>query len=79
MNHYKIDIIRLIIRDIYMKKGFTLVELLAVIIILGVIALITFPIVDNSIKNSKQAALEQTIDSILESARNYSVEYNLGY
>ncbi len=61
------------------KKGFTLVELLAVIIILGVIALITFPIVDNSIKNSKQAALEQTIDSILESARNYSVEYNLGY
>ena len=61
------------------KKGFTLVELLAVIIILGVIALITFPIVDNSIKNSKQAALEQTIDSILESARNYSVEYDLGY
>ena len=62
-----------------MKKGFTLVELLAVIIILGIIALITFPIVDNSIKNSKQAALERTIGSIEEAAHNYSSQNNLGY
>ena len=41
-----------------MKKGFTLVELTAVIIILGVLALITYPIIDKSIKNSKQKALE---------------------
>ena len=62
-----------------MKKGFTLVELLAVIIILGIVALITFPIVDNSIKNSKQAALERTIGSIEEAAHNYSSQNNLGY
>ena len=62
-----------------MKKGFTLIELLAVIIILAIIALITFPIVDNSIKNSKQAALERTIESILTAARTYSVNNNLGY
>ena len=62
-----------------MKKGFTLIELLAVIIILGIIALITFPIVDNSIKNSKQAALERTIGSIEEAAHNYSSQNNLGY
>ena len=59
--------------------GFTLVELLAVIIILGIIALITFPIVDKSIENSKQAALEQTIDSILDAAHNYSSQNNIGY
>ncbi len=61
------------------KKGFTLVELLAVIIILGIIALITFPIVDKSIENSKQAALERSIDSILEAAHNYSTQNSLGY
>ena len=36
-----------------MKKGFTLVELIAVIIIIGIIAMITFPIVNNSIQKSK--------------------------
>ena len=58
-------------------KAFTLVELMAVIIILGVIALITFPIIDNSIKNSREKSLEQTIENIEEAAYNYSVEYEL--
>ncbi len=57
-----------------MKKGFTLVELMAVIIILGVIALIAFPIIDNSIKKSKEDSLDQTIDNIELSAYNYSVQ-----
>ena len=35
------------------KKGFTLVELLAVIVILGIIALITVPNVLKTINNSK--------------------------
>ena len=59
--------------------GFTLVELLGVIIILGVIALITFPIIDKAIKNSKQKALEQIINNIEEAAYNYSIENDLGY
>ena len=62
-----------------MKKGFTLVELIGVIIILGVIALITFPIIDKSIKNSKQQALDRTIDSIEEAAYRYSIENDIGY
>ncbi len=62
-----------------MKKGFTLVELLGVIIILGVIALITFPLIDKSIKSSKEKALERTIDGIEEAAYNYSVENDIGY
>ena len=59
-------------------NSFTLVELLAVIIILGVIALIVFPVVDNSIKTSKEKSLEITIDNIEQAAYNYSVENDLG-
>lgn len=61
------------------KFGFTLIELLGVIIILGVLALITFPIIDNSIKKSKEQSLERIIDNIEEAAYNYSVENDMGY
>lgn len=61
------------------KFAFTLVELLAVIIILGVLSLITFPIVDKSIKNSKEQSLKTTIKSVEEAAYNYSIENDLGY
>ena len=62
-----------------MKKAFTLVELLGVIIILGVLALIVFPIIDKSIKSSKEKALQATIASIEDAANKYSVEHELGY
>ena len=62
-----------------MKKAFTLVELLGVIIILGVLALIVFPIIDKSIKSSKEKALQATIASIEDAANKYSVDHDLGY
>ena len=62
-----------------MRKGFTLIELLAVIIILGVLALITFPIIDKSIKQSKERALERTIKSVVQASYDYSIENDLGY
>ncbi len=37
-----------------MRRGFTLIELLGVITILGIIALITIPIVTNIIKSAKE-------------------------
>ena len=61
------------------KKAFTLIELLGVLIILAVIALITFPVIDNSIKNSREQALKRTIDSIEEAAYQYSIQNDLGY
>lgn len=53
-----------------MKKGFTLLELLGVIILLAVISLIVYPIVNNSIKESKEKAYRESIASI-ENAANY--------
>ena len=56
-----------------MKKAFTLVELLAVIIILGIIATITFPIVTSSIRNSKNKAYDIQVRELEESARKWAV------
>ena len=53
----------------YMKKGFTLIELVAVILILGFIALIATPIVINVIEDSKK-------ESVLNSTKLYVNQVN---
>lgn len=54
-----------------MNKGFTLIELICVITILGLIALIAVPTVNNMIANSKEKAYEEQISTIEKTARNY--------
>ncbi len=54
-----------------MKKAFTLIELLGVLIILAVIALITFPIIDNLLTSSRQQAYQRSVEGILEAAKLY--------
>src|SRR5574344_250941 len=56
------------------KKGFTLVELLAVIVILGVIALIVSPIVTGVIKKSKDSAAINSSYQYEEAAELYVSE-----
>src|SRR5574344_691561 len=56
------------------KKGFTLVELLAVIVILGVIALIVTPIVTGVIKKSKDSAAIDSSYQYEEAAKLYAAE-----
>jgi prepilin-type N-terminal cleavage/methylation domain-containing protein len=54
-----------------MKKGFTLVELLAVIVILTIILVIVIPSVQDAIEESKQKAYNVTVESIEDAAKSY--------
>lgn len=53
-------------------KGFTLVEVLGVIIILGIISLIIYPIVDNSIKENKESLYNTQLEKIKDAALGWS-------
>lgn len=53
------------------SKGFTLVELLAVIVILTIIIVIVVPTVKNTMNESKQKAYDVTVESIEEAAKSY--------
>ena len=50
-------------------KGFTLVELLAVIVILAVVALITSPIILNVINNSRQSGAQDKAWGTIEAVK----------
>ncbi len=60
------------------KKGFTLIEILAVIVILAVIALITVPIVMSVIEKSRKAAFRDSVLSAFHQVDYYLVENNRG-
>lgn len=53
------------------NKAFTLVELLGVIIILGIIATITFPLVQSTILESSENAYDEQVASFKRAAKNY--------
>ncbi len=54
------------------KKGFTLVELLAVIVILSLILVIAVPSVNKYIKQSKEKAYNTQISTIIEAVQAYA-------
>ena len=56
------------------KRGFTLIELLAVIVVLGLISVITVPIVMNEVNKSKEESYEIGVQNTIESARTYVIE-----
>lgn len=57
-----------------MKKGFTLVELLAVITVLGLLAAISIPIVNNQINSSKDEAYKNQVQTIVNAAKRWGFD-----
>lgn len=57
-----------------MKKGFTLVELLAVITVLAVVGLIAIPTVNHAINSSKQKAYNAQIKELINAAKSWSAD-----
>ena len=55
-----------------MKKGFTLVEMLAVITLLGLLALVIIPASEAIIKNSKNYSYNIQIQNIKNAMKNYA-------
>ena len=59
------------------KKGFTLVEILAVIIILAVIALLVSPMIIGNINDSREKLYDTQIDNIKSAARNLMIDLEI--
>src|SRR5574344_581253 len=64
-----------------MKKGFTLIELMATIVILAMLALILVPTIQNIISSAKKSAFKSSVYGVMDSASNYigsQIMTNLG-
>ena len=57
-----------------MKKGFTLIELIAVVAILGLIALIVYPSINSVIKSSQEDSYESQTKIIEKAAGNWALD-----
>ena len=53
------------------NKGFTMVELLAVIIVLGMLAAILYPTIRKAINKNKQSLYNEQLDEIVNAAKLY--------
>lgn len=60
------------------KEGFTLVELLVVLIVLSVISAICYPIVTKTINNQKVKLTAEQQNRIIDAAKNYVASNNIG-
>jgi len=59
-------------KKINREKGFTLTELLAVLVVLALIAVIAYPIVTRTINNSRKKAQVAQYKEVREQARKYA-------
>lgn len=57
------------------KKGFTLAEIIGVIVILGLVALLAFPPMLNMIKNSENKISDATKTLIYTASSQYTAKY----
>ena len=58
------------------RKGFTLVEVLAVVVLLGLLVAIIVPVVNNLLGDSEEALYNKQVDSIVFASKKYIVEHS---
>ena len=58
------------------KKGFTLVEILAVVIILGIISVIVYPVLNKILKDNRKKAFEASLNAVVRAAELYKTDNN---
>jgi prepilin-type N-terminal cleavage/methylation domain-containing protein len=61
------------------KQGFTLVELLVVIIIIGILAAVAIPQFGDSSTDAKKAALKENLRTLRSAVEKYYVDHNATY
>ena len=59
------------------EKGFTLVELLAVIVILGIIVAIAIPAIGNIIGDAETGADQAEVQLVIDAARLYDIQVGI--
>ena len=57
-----------------MKDGFTLIEILAVIILLSILALVTYPIINGIINDSRKDLYDKQLDELERYTRTWISE-----
>ncbi len=57
------------------KKGFTLIELMGVLIILGILSVIAIPTITKAIHNSREKAYEDQVGIIMAASKNWSADH----
>ena len=60
---------------IELQKGFTLIEVLGVIVVLSVISLITVPIIDKTLNNGKKNLDEVQKKQLIKALKDYYTDY----
>lgn len=58
------------------RKGFTLVEILAVVIILGIISVIVYPVLNKILKDNRKRAFEASLNAVVRAAELYKTDNN---
>lgn len=59
-------------------KGFTLIEMILTIALLGILALLIYPVVGDIIEKGRTQAYEESKQNMIDAATQYSIKNNLG-
>ena len=60
---------------VQLKKGFTLVELIGVIAVLGIILLVTIPTLTSTLRSNSDQKYENTLQDIYLATEQYTLNY----